>query len=608
MIWEKRSLRGSLEDNINGTRSPGLQLLLDKDLEASDEHKRKEAERCKTLYDRKVKTILLYLAYFGLGACVSIVGPSLMDLQLQLRTSLETTTFIFTARSTGHLFGSVVGGACLDRIENHLVLALSLFGAGICGLFVAWCDYFYFIVIVIAAWGFFTGSLETGVNVVCVDSWGKDSGPWIQGLHLFFSLGCTTAPLIAAPFLTPPPPVAMNITSNLSTTSIITTPSTSQFERTLALQPDSKESQQLLPLSENRLNELISLQQQRLESMQNVPKESRKRRLSGTLSVNDTNVGSAYAGDIYTSAPAAADVTSNSWTAEFDISTTVHYNETMKSQGRLWIPYTIIALFEITLAAPFFCMFVRGSFRIVLPKGKTYGAAKKARTRKKFAISRIILVILLFFFSFSCIGVEIVYGGFIYTFAMTSDLVFSVQLAGYLNSAFWGSYAVSLAVGICCALALTPRTMLIIDLAGLCTAGALLAVFGDDSMAMLWGTTVLLGVSLAKVFPTGIFWTETYIKLTGKAVATFITASSASEMILPWLCGTMITSHGNMMLMYITLALSLSTTLVFIFMQITASFHGERTRKSDDDEEDVDGDDEREVEEKIKIIHLETTL
>jgi fucose permease len=43
----------------------------------------------------------------------------------------------------------------------------------------------------------------SGGNVLCLDLWGRNSGPFMQALHFSFGLGAFVAPLLAAPFLEP---------------------------------------------------------------------------------------------------------------------------------------------------------------------------------------------------------------------------------------------------------------------------------------------------------------------------------------------------------------------------------------------------------------------
>ena len=45
------------------------------------------------------------------------------------------------------------------------------------------------------------GSLFSGVHVGVLHIWGINNGPWIQGLHACFFIGCTLAPVLVKPFL-----------------------------------------------------------------------------------------------------------------------------------------------------------------------------------------------------------------------------------------------------------------------------------------------------------------------------------------------------------------------------------------------------------------------
>lgn len=47
------------------------------------------------------------------------------------------------------------------------------------------------------------GTIETGLNVYCLDVWRGHSGggPWMHSIHFGFSLGATIGPILAAPFL-----------------------------------------------------------------------------------------------------------------------------------------------------------------------------------------------------------------------------------------------------------------------------------------------------------------------------------------------------------------------------------------------------------------------
>ncbi|XP_077995934.1 sodium-dependent glucose transporter 1A-like [Glandiceps talaboti] len=439
-----------------------------------------------------IKTVLVYMVSFGVGYCIALLGPCLLDFQLLLGTTLQKTTFIFTARSSGYLIGSFSWGAGFDKFDNQFILGTCLLGAAITGASVPWCNDFVLVIIVIAAWGFFTGGLETASNTFCIKIWGKNSEPMLQGHYLCFAVGATVAPLIAGPFLTP-----------IESESNMTSPSPSP-------------------------------------SLETSPHQ---------LQDNQSGLNNA---------------------------------EDLDYEGTLWVPFTVISTVYFVLALSFFSMFVRNGCVFATPKGRNSIPENPTRSKKKTNIFNITLLILLFFFSFFYTGHEIGYGGFIFTFAVESDFAFSVKQASYLNAAFWGSFAASRVVGIFCATGLAPRTMLIIDLCGMCIASSLLAIFGGTVVEVLWGATILLGISMATVFPSIMSWADRYIKLTGKRMATFIMAAAVSEMVLPLLLGFLISTFSVMMLMYVTLGITLSTAICFIILQIMGSWHGERSKEIED--------------------------
>merc|ERR1719273_2285772 len=57
----------------------------------------------------------------------------------------------------------------------------------------------FFIVSIISS--FSAGSLDTGGNVLCLDTWKDKSGPYLHSIHFSFAIGAFLAPVIAIPFL-----------------------------------------------------------------------------------------------------------------------------------------------------------------------------------------------------------------------------------------------------------------------------------------------------------------------------------------------------------------------------------------------------------------------
>jgi hypothetical protein len=60
--------------------------------------------------DRVLKSLALLPCFIGVGMVMSILGPSLMDLQIQTHIdSIEEISFVMTSRAAGGLAGCLLG-------------------------------------------------------------------------------------------------------------------------------------------------------------------------------------------------------------------------------------------------------------------------------------------------------------------------------------------------------------------------------------------------------------------------------------------------------------------------------------------------------------------
>ncbi|XP_070567828.1 sodium-dependent glucose transporter 1A-like [Ptychodera flava] len=460
---------------------------------------------------RIITTIACYGSFIGLGACIAILGVSLIDFQYQVRISLQETTYIFMARCVGYVIGSFAGGACLDNFDNMLVMGLCLLGVSTSGFIISFCSGFAMLLVFVAWWGFFLGILETGGNFVCVRIWGEDSEPRIQGLHFFFAVGSTLVPLVSSPFLSEPiRATEHNVSGSLATS------------------------------------------------------------LSGREN------GSMFSGDVISSSLlTTTEYFSLDEAADNDVNATP-----LEGRGLLWVPYTMISILYLVVALLFFWLFMQGPRRLVIERStSTVERHQESPSTNVSVLFRVTLIVLLFLFSLLYIGHEVLYGGFLYVFAVESDFGFSVQRATYLSSAFWGSFACARGFGVLCAAYVSPKVMLLIDCLGMCSASILLSIFADEVEAVLWGASILLGISMGSVFPSVISWGDRYIELTGKLMSTFVIAAAMADGIFPFMFGILQKSFGMMVLMYMTLSMSTTLIVIFCVMQTVASCHGgERDR------------------------------
>jgi len=147
------------------------------------------------------KTITLCAAYFSLGLCMSVTGPTLPFLQEQVGSSISQVSYIFTARSIGVLTGSFMGGFLMDRYNPYsllfIVVALMAIGIGA----MPWCRHLWLLMVSSSLIGIGGGFLDTGTSTLCLEMWGQGSGPYMQALHFTFAVGGSVAPLLVEGFV-----------------------------------------------------------------------------------------------------------------------------------------------------------------------------------------------------------------------------------------------------------------------------------------------------------------------------------------------------------------------------------------------------------------------
>ncbi|XP_074943555.1 sodium-dependent glucose transporter 1 [Phalacrocorax aristotelis] len=139
----------------------------------------------------------LCAAFLGLGMSIAVLGPTFQNLAANVRKNVSDIYYIFVGRSLGYLGGSVLGGVLFDWMNAHLLLALSMFGTTV-GLYgIPWCKKSLLLTVLMSVIGASMGILDTGGNVLALNTWGAEAGPHMQALHFSFAVGAFVAPILA---------------------------------------------------------------------------------------------------------------------------------------------------------------------------------------------------------------------------------------------------------------------------------------------------------------------------------------------------------------------------------------------------------------------------
>jgi FHS family Na+ dependent glucose MFS transporter 1 len=171
------------------------------------------------------------------------------------------------------------------------------------------------------------------------------------------------------------------------------------------------------------------------------------------------------------------------------------------------------------------------------------------------------LVALIGLFMVLYVSAEVGYGGWIYTYGVTTGLA-DATTAAYLNSLYWGALTVGRLAAIWIALRWRPRTILLADLLGCIASVALILLFQESAWA-LWAGTFGLGLAMASIFPTVITWAERRMTVSGAVTSVFLVGASLGAMFLPWLIGQYFESRGPQVMMVAVMAALLAASAVF---------------------------------------------
>lgn len=163
---------------------------------------------------------------------------------------------------------------------------------------------------------------------------------------------------------------------------------------------------------------------------------------------------------------------------------------------------------------------------------------------------RLILLVMAFLFLY--VGVEIGFGGWVFTYATETKLVEDAA-AAYLTSAFWGALTVGRLVAILLAARLRPSTMLRMGLLGALLSIGLILIW-PNLAATLWLGAIGLGFFFAPIFPTTLALAERRMPLTGKITGWIFIGAGMGSMTIPWLMGYLLESVAATAVLWLILS------------------------------------------------------
>jgi MFS transporter, FHS family, Na+ dependent glucose transporter 1 len=145
-----------------------------------------------------ITTAVYYLGFICLGMATAVLGPTLQGLAKNTASTLAQISSLFLLVSFGYLLGSFATGRVYDRVRGHPVLSLALLIVAAMLVVVPLVKALLLLQVVFFMLGIAEGTLDVGFNALIVWLHGDRVPPFMNGLHAFYGVGTTAAPLIVA--------------------------------------------------------------------------------------------------------------------------------------------------------------------------------------------------------------------------------------------------------------------------------------------------------------------------------------------------------------------------------------------------------------------------
>ncbi len=166
--------------------------------------------------------------------------------------------------------------------------------------------------------------------------------------------------------------------------------------------------------------------------------------------------------------------------------------------------------------------------------------------------------------AFLFVGVEVSYGGWIFTYFVSSG-VGQAAAAYTLTSVFWLSVMFGRLSSVLLAARFKPQTLVTIYLLGAVVSAGVMRFMAQYPVAV-WVGSVGMGLSIAAIFPTTFSFVQSRIQISGKLNGIVWAAGSVGAMSLPWLIGQQIDRAGPLSMMMIIFVVWVLALAIFRWM------------------------------------------
>lgn len=274
--------------------------------------------------------------------------------------------------------------------------------------------------------------------------------------------------------------------------------------------------------------------------------------------------------------------------------TTMEMNSTSEyiRESRIEYAYMIVGIYVFCYASVFYIYFAKGDPPEIYKQGVSEKHTKVISGWRDYLklidpatcadgkrIAGFLLFLLLFLHFYQAVGGERIYGKFIRAFSI-DQLEFSGTDATLLNSSFWISFSVGRFLGFVGAIFIPIRILIFIECFGALGIAVLLNIFGYYNSTALWVLTQPMGIFIAPLFPTGIAWSDHYLKMSGLGIMVLLAGGSVGGIMYMWIAGYLYDIYGPRSFLYMVTAYGAAACTVVTLLSLVGCWHGDRFEKA----------------------------
>ncbi|MBW6465940.1 MAG: MFS transporter [Brevefilum sp.] len=175
----------------------------------------------------------------------------------------------------------------------------------------------------------------------------------------------------------------------------------------------------------------------------------------------------------------------------------------------------------------------------------------------------IALLILLIFFA---VGVQIGFGGWIFTYVSELGIA-NLTTASLITSIFWGSLTLGRLIAIPVSKKVSLASMLLFNLSLLVLVLGLILIW-PLRLWMMWAGSAGMGLATSLLFPTTLSFAESKLNMTGRVTGLFFLGSGLGMMVLPMVLGQVYEFWGGYQMLLTLFAAALIGLGIMIRIQI----------------------------------------